>query len=216
LKPKATTLILAALVALGLAAWECEHVCSEVGERCEPLRDRLSAALDGFCGAASASLARDEEGHVPGGVFAAVPSGTFAAGLDRDGYVASFDSLHKFDDVPLLTGFRLSTTEPGAFASSPEAFLGITVIKAFDTTPGLAGMLRSIDLKNLENPEITLSSGTAVRLGAGNYALKLERLREVLWQTAFLGMEPTLIDLRFRDQVVVRPGTIKSENDREV
>jgi hypothetical protein len=55
-----------------------------------------------------------------------------------------------------------------------------------------------------------------VKLGTGNYALKLERLREVLLQAAYLGMEPELIDLRFRDQVVVRPGTIASANDREV
>jgi hypothetical protein len=216
LKPNAATLILAALLALGLAAHESRLVRAELVPRLEPLRLRLSAALDGFCGAASASMAREGEEHVPGGVFAAVPSGAFAAGLDRDGYVASIDSLGKFEDVPMLTGFRLGSVDPGAFASSPQAIFGITVIKAFDTTPGLAGLLGSVDLKDLENPQIVLKSGTVVRLGAGNYAIKLERLREVLWQAAYLGMEPELIDLRFRGQVVVRPGTIERTKDRGV
>ena len=209
-------MIVAALLALGLAAHRGGLLEAEVAPRLEPFLVRFSAALEGFCGAASASIAREENGHVPGGVFAAVPSGAFATGLDLDGYVASFDSLEKSAGVPLLTGFRLGSLSPGAFASSPEAIFGITVIKAFDTTPGLAGMLASVDLKDLENPEIVLKSGTVVRLGTGNYALKLERLREVLWQTAYLGMEPTLIDLRFRGQAVVRPGTIERAKNRGV
>lgn len=216
MKPKATTLILVALVALGLSIAECDFLSSEVRARLEPARCRFAAVLEGLCSAASAGLAREGNGHVPGGVFAAVPSGSRTAGLDRDGYVASVDSLGKFEDIPLLTGFTLGSREPGSFASSPEAFLGITVIKAFDTTPGLNGLLASVDLGDLENPEVVLKGGTVVRLGTGDYALKLDRLREVLSQAAHLGMKPTLIDLRFRDQVVVRPGTIESANDREV
>jgi hypothetical protein len=216
LRPRATTFILVALVALGLCVAECDFLSAELGRRLEPVRCRLAPALGGLCYAASRGLAREGNGHVPGGVFAVVPSGPGAIGLDRDGYVASLDSLENLEDVPLLTGFTLGSREPGAFASSPEAFLGITVIKAFGTTPGLTGMLESVDLKDLENPEVILKGGTVVRLGAGRYALKLERLREVLAQTAYIGMKPELIDLRFRDQAVVRPGTIERANDREV
>jgi hypothetical protein len=215
LKPRATTLIMIAVIALGLCAKDCDLLRSQVEMRLDPVRCRLSAVLGGLCSAASAGLVR-EGGHVPGGVFAVVPGGSRAAGLDRDGYVACVGSPEEFGDVPLLTGFRLGAAEPGAFASSPEAFLGITVIKAFDTTAGLTGLLKSVSLKDLENPEVTLKCGTLVRLGAGNYAIKLARLREVLSQAAYLGMKPELIDLRFRDQVIVRPGTVESKKDREV
>lgn len=216
MKPRPIILILAAVVSLGLSAWDCDWLRSEAEIRLEPVRCRLAAALGGLCYAASTGLVREGRAHVPGGVFAAVPGGSRATGLDRDGYVASVDALERFEGVPLLTGFKLGSAEPGSFASSPEAFLGITVIKAFDTIPGLTGLLERVDIGDLENPEITLKGGTVVRLGAGNYALKLERLREVLSQAAYLGMKPELIDLRFRDQVVVRPGTIESKNDREV
>lgn len=216
MRPRATTFILVALAALGLCVAECDPLSSELALRLEPVHSRMASALGGICYAATSRLGSQGGGHVPGGVFALVPSGNKAAGLDRDGYVAAFDSLEKFEGVPLLTGFSVASTAPGAFASSPEAFLGITVIKAFDTTPGLVGMLRSVDLGDIENPEVLLKTGAVVRLGSGNYSLKLERLREVLSQAAYLGMQPEIIDLRFRDQVVVRPGTIKSANDREV
>jgi len=216
LRPRATTLILAALVALGLCVAEFDYLSAELSRRLEPVCCRLAPVLGGLCYAASTGLVREAAGHVPGGVFAVVPSGPAAIGLDRDGYVASLDSLDNLKDVPLLTGFAVGSREPGAFASSPEAFLGITVVKAFETTPGLAGMLESVGLKDLENPEVVLKGGTVVRLGTGNYALKLGRLREVLTQTAYIGMKPELIDLRFRDQAVVRPGTIERANDREV
>lgn len=216
MRPNATTFVIAGLLALGLSIAQCDLLVSECGARLEPLRCRLAASLEGVCCALSGGLARGERSHVPGGVFAAVPFGCHAAGLDRDGFIASLDSLKNFADVPLLIGFNLGLREPGGFASSPEAFLGITVVKAFETTPGLTGMLKSVDLSDLENPRVVLSRETVVMLGTGRYALKLERLREVLSQTSFLGMKPELIDLRFRDQVVVRPGRITSTNDREV
>ncbi len=216
MKPGATTIILVALIALGLCVAECDPLRSELKTRLEPAYCRLADALGGMCYAASSKLAGSDGGHVPGGVFAVVPNGSESAGIDCDGYVAASDSIERFVHVPLLTGFTLVSTEPGASASSPEAFLGITVIKAFDSTPGLAGMLVSVSLKDLGNPEVVLRSGAVVRLGTGNYALKLERLREVLSQAACLGMKPEIIDLRFRDQVVVRPGTIQRANHREV
>jgi len=207
---------LVAVLALALSACECDFLSSELGMRLRPLARRIAAATENICGTASAGFAREETAHAPGDVFAAVPSGRLAAGLDRDGYVVSIDSLGGFGDVPLLDGFNLSPTGAGRFASSPEAFLGLAVVKVFETTPGLAGRLSKVDLGDLEDPRVILKSGTVVRLGTGDYVLKLERLREVLRQTASLGMKPALVDLRFRDQVVVRPGTTRGANGREV
>lgn len=216
MKPKATILIPAALLALTLSIIQCDLVLSECRMGIEPVASPLAGALREMCRAASAGLAGQGKGHVPGEVVAAVPAGCRAAGLDRDGCVARLDSTSKFGDVPLLTGFTSASREPGKSASSPEALLGITIVKAFEAAPGLAGIVTSVDLGDLENPEVVLRTGAVVRLGVGSYALKLERLREVLSQTALLGMRPTLIDLRFRDQVVVRPGTVQRKTDREV
>lgn len=216
LRPRRATLMAIGVIALGLSLIQCDLLITGCRERLEPLCSRVGASLERLRCAASEGIARGREVRVPGAAFAAIPMGCEAAALDRDGYVASIDSLGNLEDIPLLTGFRLGSCEPGAFASSPQAFLGITVVKAFETTPGLMGLLKSVDLKDLENPEVILKTETVVRLGAGNYALKLGRLREVLSQTTYLGMKPNLIDLRFRDQVVVRPGAIKSTTDREV
>ena len=216
MKPRSATLIPAALLALSLCVADSGFLSSLLRTAIEPARCRVAAVLGGICYAATSTLAGEQTGHTPGGALVAVPLGPRAVGLDPEGYVAAYDSLEKFDGVPLLTGFKLGSTEPGEFASSPEAFLGITVVKAFDTTPGLSGMLRRVDLEDIANPEVVLESGAVVRLGTGNYALKLKRLREVLSQAAYLGMKPETIDLRFRDQVVVRPGTIDRSKDREV
>lgn len=216
MKPKTTTLILTAIFAIMLSIVQCHSVLSGCRARIEPFASRLAGVMGDLCCAASRGIAGANEGRAPGEVVAAIPSGCLAAGLDLYGYVARVDTISKFGDVPLLTGFTPASREPGTSASSPEAFLGITIVEAFAMTPGLAGMLESVDLRELENPEVVLRTETVVRLGVGNYALKLERLREVLSQCVLLGMKPTLIDLRFRDQVVVRPGTIKRKTDREV
>jgi hypothetical protein len=216
LKPGGLQLLAIGVTALALCINESEFLLSMSRDGLAPLGRRLDAALCGLSGAASAAFAGEDSVRSPGPAFAAVAGRSGVTAVDEDGYVTTAAQASEAGGVPLIKGFEMSPREPGRLVSSPEILMGLCIIKAFEGTAGLAGMIDTVDLRNLEDPEVKLRSGALVKLGNGDYAHKLEKLREVIFQAAFLGMRPELIDLRFRDQVVVWPGAVPPAGDKGV
>jgi cell division septal protein FtsQ len=111
--------------------------------------------------------------------------------------------------VPVISGLsedELATmrTKPG-----PRARAAITLIRALlRTGSSLAAEISEIDMSRAEGPVLYTVDGVEVRLGSEEWEERLARLEGVLAQvTATQDVQG--VDLRFRDQVVLKRGTHK-------
>jgi hypothetical protein len=151
----------------------------------------------------------------PGPTYAVIISGDSMVGIDRDGYVtcmeASFD-----DDLAVLTGFTATPDSIGARLTMPEVVLGLSIIGAFDRFAGMLELISEVHIEDLENPKVIVCGGVTVEVGAGGYATKIERLRQVLLQAPELGIRPTRVDMRFGPQVVVEYENTEKQSRKEV
>ena len=129
--------------------------------------------------------------------------------LDEDGRLLGEESHAVATDVPVISGLsedELATmrTKPG-----PRARAAITLIRALlRTGSSLAAEISEIDMSRAEGPVLYTVDGVEVRLGSEEWEERLARLEGVLAQvTATQDVQG--VDLRFRDQVVLKRGTHK-------
>jgi cell division septal protein FtsQ len=91
-------------------------------------------------------------------------------------------------------------TKPG-----PRARAAITLIRALlRTGSALTAEISEIDMSRSEGPVLYTVDGVEVRLGSEEWEERLARLEGVLSQVATGDVQG--VDLRFRDQVVLRRG----------
>jgi cell division protein FtsQ len=126
--------------------------------------------------------------------------------LDADGFELPL-SVEAGFDVPLIRGSvpRAATTRPVEDANLVELLQALAA-----ATPEVDALVSEIAYQpgdaTLRTPPVTGHPSLTVRLGAGGYAEKLERLR-VFYDQAVLtrpGRPFHVIDLRFNGQVVTR------------
>lgn len=127
--------------------------------------------------------------------------------LDEDGRVLGEEQEAVAPPVPVISG--LSEDELAALrtAPSPRVRAAIALIRSLlRTNAALAGAISEIDMSRRDGPVLYTVDGIEVRLGTEDWDERLARLPGVLAQVA--GQEDAVraIDLRFRDQVVLKKG----------
>jgi cell division protein FtsQ len=109
--------------------------------------------------------------------------------------------------LPVISG-----VDPGALggprqAAGPALEAGLALLRLLDGGKSpLLSRISEIDAGRPEDPVLVLLDGMEVRLGHEAWDARLARLSGVLAQLEASNGSVTIIDLRFRDQVVLKPG----------
>jgi len=106
---------------------------------------------------------------------------------------------------PVLSGF--SAEELGRREADPSerVALGIALLRLLQRFEApLVRQISEIDMSRAEGPVLYTVDGVEVRLGMEDWEARIGRLQGVLAQLGASGEMVTSIDLRFRDQVVLK------------
>ena len=127
--------------------------------------------------------------------------------LDEDGRLLGEEQQAVTPPVPVITG--LTEEELASMGSVPSAKVrtAIALIRTLlRTNTALAAEISEIDMSRREGPVLYTVDGIEVRLGAEEWEERLARLEGVLGQVTAREGAVNAIDLRFRDQVVLKRG----------
>jgi cell division protein FtsQ len=123
--------------------------------------------------------------------------------LDEDGRVLGEERHAVATEVPVISGLSEDELATMRTAPGPRARAAITLIRALlRTGSALAGEISEIDMSRPEGPVLYTVDGVEVRLGSEEWEERLARLEGLLAQVATQDVQH--VDLRFRDQVVLR------------
>ncbi len=108
--------------------------------------------------------------------------------------------------APVLSGLGPDDLGEGQAGPSDRAALGLSLLRLLVRSESpLLGQISEIDVSRAEGPVLYTLGGVEVRLGQEDWEARLGRLQGVLAQLGASGETVTSIDLRFRDQVVLKP-----------
>jgi cell division protein FtsQ len=125
--------------------------------------------------------------------------------LDEEGRVLGEEPRAVATDVPVISGLSEEELVTMRTAPGPRARAAIALIRALLRTGStLAGEISEIDMSRPEGPVLYTVDGVEVRLGSEEWEERLARLEGVLAQVATQDVQG--VDLRFRDQVVLKRG----------
>ena len=110
-------------------------------------------------------------------------------------------------DVPLLSGASFEAVPAGACVATPEVARGLAWVRAISARElELAGQVSEIDVSDPRSTGLLLMSGTRVLSPAWPPGVRrLSALRVVLADLKKRGVLADEVDLRFDQQVIVRP-----------
>lgn len=94
-----------------------------------------------------------------------------------------------------------------AMRGSPEMARALYLMRVLRTmSPGMYDELSEIHVSSPDDPiAYMVEGGLAIRFGTGHYPRKIEMLRRTVERLEADAIRTRLIDLRFKDQVIVRP-----------
>jgi len=138
-------------------------------------------------------------------------------GLDEDAAVIPLTTTERLPDLPVITGS--GNLRPDMFETSGEGRANPSAENEFSLIQALyiieklrshsSEMLSRISEVYIADPIdpilFTTEDGIVVRIGVGSLTDKLERLDSMLTQLENVDIKTPIIDLRFRDQVIIRP-----------
>ena len=125
--------------------------------------------------------------------------------LDEEGRILGEEPHAVAPEVPVISGLSEEELAGMRTAPGPRARQAITLIRALLRTGStLAAEISEIDMSRPEGPVLYTVDGVEVRLGTEEWEERLARLEGVLAQVATQDVRG--VDLRFRDQVVLRKG----------
>ncbi len=115
-------------------------------------------------------------------------------------------------DVPMLAGVETAQLAPGTLVDSPQVQRGLAWVRSLGSRElQLAGSVSEIDVSDPRTTALTLMNGTRVLSPAWPPGTRaLSALRVVLADLQQRGMVAQEVDLRFDQQVIVRPVAQKS------
>jgi cell division protein FtsQ len=126
--------------------------------------------------------------------------------LDEDGRLLGEESHAVATEVPVISGLSEDELATMRTTPGPRARAAIALIRAMlRTGAALAAEISEIDMSRPEGPVLYTVDGVEVRLGSEEWEERLARLEGVLTQVATQDVQG--VDLRFRDQVVLKRGT---------
>jgi len=127
--------------------------------------------------------------------------------LDREGVLLAPLKEGVVADVPMLTGVDVERYRPGTCLATREVCRGLAWVRATALPElELAGRISEIDVSQAESTGLVLMSGTRVVSSAWPPDTRqLSALRVVLADLEHRGVAAQEVDLRYRNQVIVRP-----------
>jgi cell division septal protein FtsQ len=142
--------------------------------------------------------------------------------VDTNAELIPLQSAGYLPDLPVITGLMSQT--PAALQRSPsdiEQFevmrdsmltnpnldRGIYVVEMIKRfSPAFHDRISEINVVHPHDPVIyTVKDGLSIRLGIGRYSHKINMLNRTIHRLKKDGIKTRVIDLRFKDQVIVRP-----------
>jgi len=142
--------------------------------------------------------------------FALVHSGGFRwpGGLywvDEQGVPLGSETRAVTLDTPLVSGVGADEVAAAGRTPSEHVAAGVALIRTLMRVQSpLLREISEVDVSRPEGPVLYMLDGVEVRLGSEDWDDRLGRLGGVLAQLRASGQRATSIDLRFRDQVVLR------------
>ena len=125
--------------------------------------------------------------------------------MDEDGRVLGEEARAVAPEVPVISGLSEDELASMRTAPGPKARAAIALIRALLRSGStLTAEISEIDMSRAEGPVLYTVDGVEVRLGAEEWDERLARLEGVLAQVATQDVNG--VDLRFRDQVVLKRG----------
>jgi cell division septal protein FtsQ len=125
--------------------------------------------------------------------------------LDEEGHVLGEETRAVSPEVPIISGLTEEELVTMRTAPTAKARAAIALIRALlRSGSGLASEISEIDMGRVEGPVLYTVDGVEVRLGTDDWDERLARLEGVLGQVAT--QDVRYVDLRFRDQVILRKG----------
>lgn len=152
------------------------------------LPNRMIVTLDEKLPVALVAVAR-------GKVLEVSSDGVFLPAVERSAFV----------DLPLITGVEVAGDGTPA-ADDLKSALGL-IVEARDAAPALAAEMSEVRIAPGSGLVIyTVADGAEIRVGSGALGSRgMRRLSMVLSDLRSRGIRAESIDLRFRDQIVVKP-----------
>jgi cell division protein FtsQ len=125
--------------------------------------------------------------------------------MDEDGRVLGEEARAVAPEVPVISGLSEDELASMRTAPGPKARAAIQLIRALLRSGStLTSEISEIDMSRAEGPVLYTVDGVEVRLGAEEWDERLARLEGVLAQVATEDVNG--VDLRFKDQVVLKRG----------
>jgi cell division protein FtsQ len=126
--------------------------------------------------------------------------------MDEDGHVLGEERRAVSPGAPVISGLTEEELASMRTAPGPKARAAVALIRTLlRSGTALASEISEIDMSRPEGPVLYTVDGVEVRLGAEDWDERLARLEGVLAQVAT--QDVSGVDLRFKDQVVLRRGT---------
>jgi cell division protein FtsQ len=127
--------------------------------------------------------------------------------MDSTGVLLAPLALGVVADVPLLSGVSFESLPAGAQVRTPDVARGLAWVAALHARElQLLGQVSEVDVGDAQATLLHLASGTRVRGPAWPPGVRdLSALRTVLADLARRGQTAEEVDVRFRNQVIVRP-----------
>jgi cell division protein FtsQ len=138
--------------------------------------------------------------------FTLVQAGRLAW-IDEDGRLLGEERRAVVPPMPVISGLGEAEVASMRTTPGPRARAAIDLIQTLLRSGSpLAAQVSEIDMSESAGPVLYTMDGIEVRLGVGEWPDRLARLEGVLAQVASHDPTVTAVDLRFRDQVVIRRG----------
>jgi cell division protein FtsQ len=125
--------------------------------------------------------------------------------VDEQGVPIGNETRAQALDMPLVSGVGDEDVAAAGRTPSERLAAGVALIRTLMRLQSpLLKEISEVDVSRAEGPMLYMLDGVEVRLGSEDWNDRLGRLGGVLAQLRASGEKATSIDLRFRDQVVLR------------
>jgi cell division protein FtsQ len=126
--------------------------------------------------------------------------------IDEEGVRVASEARAVTVSLPVISGLTDEEIAAASRAPSERVLTGVRLIRTLLRAGSpLVAQISEVDVGRTDGPVLYTVDGIEVRLGADEWDARIPRLAGVLAQVASSGQPVSAIDLRFRDQVVLKP-----------
>ncbi len=125
--------------------------------------------------------------------------------VDEQGMLLGPETRAVSVDAPVISGVAAAEVAAAGRMPSERVATGVALLRTLmRAQSSLLGEISEVDVSRPEGPVLFMLDGVEVRIGSEDWDGRLGRLSGVIAQLRASGQTVTSIDLRFRDQVVLK------------